>query len=101
MFQADEEVLIQVSDQMVNEIAEYRSLSDQMLSRTEELTSTGLVGETGMAVLAKVEELHTAQLKFLEEVERVAHGVGTMGRAHADQEHTSQQVAHSIDVALH
>ncbi|TXH11176.1 MAG: hypothetical protein E6R04_03180 [Spirochaetes bacterium] len=100
-YQADPEVLMQVSDQLINEIEDYRASSDRMVAKTEELVSHGLVGDTGLALLAKVEELHTAQFKFLDEVERVSHGVGDMGRAHTEQEEMSQQAAHGIDVSLH
>lgn len=100
-FQADaEDVLIPTSDRMVNTVAEFRAVVDEMLHRTEEASTTVMIGDFGNACVAKMGEFHTAAINFLEEVERTASGVGTVGQMSTEQEATNAQTATSTDVSL-
>lgn len=101
MYQLDPtEVLIPMSDKMVDQVEHYRMLSDKMVSEYEALHSHGWTGPTADAMGIKIEELHHEQQTFLAEVERVAHGLGDFGKVHMENEETASHGAHSIDVAI-
>jgi len=100
-FQADaEEVLIPTSQAMVNEIANYQGLVDGLKSRVDEASTTAIVGDTGNALVAKVEEFHAKASEFLQEVNRTSEAVGTFGQHSVDQEAENAQATHAVDVTL-
>lgn len=100
-FQADaEDVLIPTSDSMVNEIANYRGLVDGLQSRVEEASTTAIVGDTGNALVAKVEEFHAKAVEFLTEIERTSAAVGDFGKLSIEQESENASATSAIDVTL-
>lgn len=100
-FQADaEDVLIPTSDLMVNEVADYRSHVESLMSHVEEASTTSIIGDMGNALVEKVGEYHQAAMQFLDEIERTSQGVGDFAQMHVEQEGENAAHAQSIDVHM-